>query len=455
MIRTMMFTRRRGVAEKSLVVFTVSVSTLFTLGTSVLCAQAPTTTSVPVTRTIVAGIPVIHKRVTANDVVAVQVYLKGGSAALTPDKAGIENLLGAVITKGTTKYDKDKFSALATSTGTSIGSAATYDWTTFTMQGVRQNWDQAWDLLAQAVVHPTFPEAEVALARGQIEDGLKQRPDDPDTYLEEVADSVVYAGHAYAIDAAGTPGTMAKLTRSDVVDWHKSRLTKSNLLIVVVGNVAPTDLAKKVTEAFGALPATGGEAKKVATVASARGEPALVKRELPTNYIEGVFAAPAPDHPDFAALRVGILILTDRLFEEVRTKRNLTYATFAQLNTRQANRGRIYVTAVNPDTTLRVMLAETKRLAEEPVPEQALKEAINVFATGYFMGQQSNMGQASSLGLWELSGGGYRNAATYVNRLRAVKPADVQRAARTYLKDFRFVVVGDPAKVSVNLLKAP
>jgi predicted Zn-dependent peptidase len=71
------------------------------------------------------------------------------------------------------------------------------------------------------------------------------------------------------------------------------------------------------------------------------------------------------------------------------------------------------------------------------------------------MGQQSNMGQASSLGLWELSGGGYRNAATYVNRLRAVKPADVQRAARTYLKDFRFVVVGDPAKVSVNLLKAP
>jgi zinc protease len=424
-----------------------------TLGTSALGAQTSRTVTVPVTRTVVAGIPVIHKRVTANDVVAVQVYLKGGSAALTPDKAGIENLLGAVITKGTAKYDKDKFNAIATSTGTTIGAGTTYDWTTFTMQGLRQNWNQAWDLFTQAVIHPTFPEEEVALARGQIEDGLKQRPDDPDTFLEQVADSIVYAGHAYAVDPDGTPEVMARLTRNDVVNWHKARLTKANLLIVVVGNITPDDLAKKVAAAFGSLPATGGEAKKPATITSAKGEPALVKRELPTNYIEGVFSAPAPNHPDFTAMRVGILVLTDRLFEEVRTKRNLTYATFAQLNTRQANRGRIYVTAVNPDTTLKVMLAEAKRLAEEPVPEQRLKEQINVFATGYFMGQQTNMGQASSLGLWELSGGGYRNAATYVNRLRSVKPADIQRVAKTYLKDFRFAVIGDPSKVSINLLK--
>jgi zinc protease len=244
-----------------------------------------------------------------------------------------------------------------------------------------------------------------------------------------------------------------KFTRDDLAAWHKARMTKANLLIVVVGNVAPDDLAKKVTAAFGALPATGGEAKRPAILVSAKGDPAMVKRDLPTNYIQGVFSAPAPNHPDFVALRVGILILTDRLFEEVRTKRNLTYATFAQLNTRQANRGRIYVTAVNPDTTLKVMLAETRRLGAEPVSDQLLKEQIGVFATGYFMGQQTNMGQASSLGLWELSGGGYRNAATYVNRLRAVKPADVQRAAKTYLREFRFAVVGDPAKVPVELLK--
>jgi zinc protease len=415
--------------------------------------QPVATSAVPVTRTVIAGIPVIHKRVTANDVVAVQVYLKGGSAALTPDKAGIENLLGQVITKGTAKYDKDRFNSIATSTGTSIGSGTTLDWTTFTMQGVRQNWNEAWDLFAQAVLHPTFPAEEVTQAREQIENNLKQRQDDPDTHLEMLSDSVVYARHAYAIDVEGTPAAITKLTREDLAAGHKARMTKANLLIIVVGNVAPDDLAKKVTAAFASLPATGGEAKRPAILVSAKGDPVVLKSDLPTNYIQGVFSAPAPSHPDFVPLRVGIMVLSDRLFEEVRTKRNLTYATFAQLNTRQANRGRIYVTAVDPDTTLKVMLAETKRLATEPVPQQLLREQVGVFATGYFMGQQTNMGQASSLGLWELSGGGYRNAATYVNRLRAVKPADVQRAARTYLKEFRFTVIGDPAKIPVELLK--
>ena len=58
------------------------------------------------------------------------------------------------------------------------------------------------------------------------------------------------------------------------------------------------------------------------------------------------------------------------------------------------------------------------------------------------------MGQAADLGLWELAGGGWANAATYLNRVRAVTPADVQRAARTYMKSFQFVLLGDTTKVN-------
>jgi zinc protease len=425
---------------------------ILTVFLAVLSSTAAPQSTVPVTKSTIAGIPVIHKRVTANDVIAVQLYLKGGSAALTPATSGIESLLGSVMTKGTAKYTKDQFAALSTSTGTTIGANAGYDYTSFTAQGVRQYWNETWDLFTQAVAHPTFPEDEVGQASDQMVNALKQRVDDPDTYLEEIADSAVYAGHPYAIDPAGTPDVVAKLTRDDVVRWHRTRLTKENLLIVVVGNVTPADLQAKVTAAFGSLPTGGGAASALPAVASAKGTPVTSKREVPTNYIEMIFAAPGPGHADFTATRVAILILTERLFEEVRTKRNLSYATFAQLNTRMANRGRLYVTAVDPDTTIKVMLAEVKRLQDEPVAAQRLRESVGVFATNYLMSQQTNLGQAGSLGLWELAGGGWPNQVNYVNRLRAVTPADVQRAARTYLKDFRLVVVGDPAKVTASLV---
>jgi len=217
--------------------------------------------------------------------------------------------------------------------------------------------------------------------------------------------------------------------------------------LVVVGNVSRADIDAKVAAAFGSLPATGGEAVPAAPLGSARANLATVQQALPTNYIIGLYAAPGPSHADYAALRVATRVLTERLFEEVRTKRNLSYAVAAGLGNRVANRGNIYVTAVQPDTTLKVMQTEVRRLQQDPVPASRLGQTVNVFLTAYLMSQQSNMGQAADLGLWELSGGGWANSRAFRDRLRAVTPADVQRVARTYMKNFSFALIGDPAKL--------
>jgi zinc protease len=401
----------------------------------------------PITKFTSGGITVIHKPISANDVVAARLYLRGGAAALTPATAGIERFIGDVSTHGTAKYDKDQFANLATITGTNIGSGVDYDFTVFTVQAVRQHWNEAWDLFTQAALSPTFPQAEVEQVRAQIVDALAQRRDNPDNHLQEMADSILYAGHSYAVDPEGTEAAVGRLTRDDLVQWHRRRFTKANLLLVVVGNVSRADLDAKVAAAFGGLPATGGEAVPATPLSAGRANLATVRQELPTNYILGLYAAPGPSHPDYPALRVATRVLSERLFEEVRTKRNLSYAVFAGLGGRVANRGQIYVTAVQPDTTLKVMQAEVRRLQQDLVPVPRLGQTVNVFLTSHLMSQQSNMGQAADLGFWDLSGGGWANSRAYLDRLRAVTPAEVQRVARTYMKNFSFALIGDPAKL--------
>jgi zinc protease len=395
----------------------------------------------------VAGIPVILKPIAANEVVAVRLYIKGGSAALTPSTQGIEHFIGDLSTHGTEKYSKDQFSALSTSTGTTIGAAADFDYTVMSAQAVRENWEQAWDLFTQAVLHPAFPAGEVVTVRQQIANQLRQRLDDPDTHLALLADSAFYAGHPYARDPLGTPEVIAGLSRDSLVAWHTRRLTKENLVFVVVGNVSRDDLTAKITAAFGALPASGGAPAALPPVGERTPSLTTVKQALPTNYIVGFFSAPGPTDSDFAALRVATLVLSDRLFEEVRTKRNLTYAVDAGMASRKANRGLLYVTAVEPDTTFKVMLAEVKRLQEEPVPADRLQQTINGFVTQYWVSQETNMGQGAQLGLWEIAGGGWQNALKMVERVHAVTAADVQRVATKYLRNARFVVIGNPAKV--------
>lgn len=399
----------------------------------------------------VAGIPVILKPVTANDVIAVRLYIRGGSSNLTPSNAGIESFMLEAATHGTAKYTKDAFNERLTETGTSISSDAGYDYSAMALQAVRQHWNEAWDLFTEAALKPAFPASEVELVRAQLVDNLKRIPDDPDTYLAYLADSSLYAGHAYAVVPGGTPASIAAISRDALANWHKQRLTRENLLLVVVGNVSRADLTSKIESTFGRLPATGGSAHHASRLAAVTPDVIVVKRELPTNYIAGYFAAPPPSDPDYAALRVATDILSDRLFEEVRTKRNLTYSVGAGLSSRAANRGSLYVTAVEPDTTLKVIFTEVRRLQREPLPQSTLSENVNTFLTEFWMDQQTNMGQARQLGFFELLGGGYQNLDRFVDAVRRVTPSDVERVATRYMQHARFAVIGDPAKIDRQL----
>ena len=418
---------------------------LFALGLAIPAAAAAQGDGV--TELEVSGIPVIYRPIEGNEVIAVKLFLKGGSANLTPETAGIENFMTTAATRGTEKYSRDEFASRSSATGTAIFANVNPDYTAISLQAVSEHWDEAWDLFAQATLHPTFPAEEVALVRDQIVNQLKGRLDNPDAYLQILANQQFYAGHPYEIDPLGTVEAIQALGPEDLASWREQRMTKENLLFIVVGNVPREDVVRKIEAAFGALPASGGAANPVPDVSPSEARVEVTERELPTNYIRGQFATPNPGDPDYPAMQVALDILSDRFFEEVRTKRNLSYAVFAGLSQRRANYGLVYVTAVQPDTTLEVMLYEVERLKTEPITTERLAENVNIFLTQYWMAQETNMGQAGTLGTFEIAGGGWENAARFVNGVRAVTPADIQRVSAAYLKDIHFVVIGNPGTI--------
>src|SRR5215212_9058156 len=110
---------------------------------------------------------------------------------------------------------------------------------------------------------------------------------------------------------------------------------------------------------------------------------------LPTNYITGYYTAPSLTDPDYPAFRAAVDMLSDRLFEEVRTKRNMTYAVSAGLETRAANRGRLYVTATQPDTTVKVIFSTVRQLQNDPISAEAVAENVQPSITSYLMGQET------------------------------------------------------------------
>jgi zinc protease len=409
---------------------------------STLAAQASLVTEFDIN-----GLKVLVKRRPASATVSAGLFYRGGARHLTALNAGIENLMLATSTEASRKFPRDVMRRELASTGSTLGSSVSYDYSVLAMGSTRDAFDRTWDVFADVVVNPSFTPADVELTKQKIISGLASSEDSPDAFLESLVRKTINAQTAYANDPRGTIENVSKFKAEDLRAFHGQVMQTSRLLLVVVGDIDPETIRQRVTATFGKLPKGDYKDAGAPALDFSKATIDITTRELPTNYIEGVFAAPSPKDPDYHAMRVAITALRDRVFEEVRVKRNLSYAPNADISSLAANTGNIYVTAVDANQSIRLMLQEIEELKKNQLNQRELAGISGQFLTTYFLGTETNAAQAGELARFELIGGGWRNYFQSLNRIREVTPAAVQAAAQKYMKNIRFVVIGNPASI--------
>ncbi len=104
----------------------------------------------------VNGLKVIFKQNTANDILSVNMYFKGGVVNLNEDQAGLEALTLIVTQKATKNYPKDKLNATLERMNTQINSNASLDYSRLSMLCVKQNFDASWNIFVDMLLNPSF-----------------------------------------------------------------------------------------------------------------------------------------------------------------------------------------------------------------------------------------------------------------------------------------------------------
>src|SRR2546421_12442178 len=181
----------------------------------------------------------------------------------------------------------------------------------------------------------------------------------------------------------------------------------SHLLLVIVGDLDAAQLKARIAATFGRLPHGDYKPQSPPALAFNSSTVDVTSRELPTNYVQGLFTAPPITSPDIYPMDVASSLLRDRVFEEVRVKRNLSYAPDAFLKTQAANIGGIYVTAVDANQSVRVMLNEITRLQREPVGKDDITAGIAPFLTHYYIRQATNAAPAAHQAPHQMKQGGW------------------------------------------------
>ncbi|MEO5816594.1 MAG: pitrilysin family protein [Gemmatimonadaceae bacterium] len=400
----------------------------------------------------VNGLSVILRRNSANEVVIANLYLLGGARQLTPQTAGIEAMVLAASERGTKRFPGAAVRQRTARLGSRISLEANDDWSAIGMYAIRATFDSTWAIFADRVMAPTLDPAEVAIVRDQLLTVARERNTNPDDAATQLVDSLLYINHPNALSPTGTVESIESLTAAQLKQYHAQQFVTSRMLLVVVGNVDRAQLERLVRGTIATMPKGTYKWSPPPPVTTTGRSLAIDNRPLPTNYLLGYAPGPSATDPDYTALRVATAVLSGRLFTEVRSRRNLSYAVEAPFMERANAVGGLYVTTVDPNQVLRLMRQELTTLQTESVDPVGLKRLEQQFITEYYLKNETNGDQANVLARAELYQGDFRASDRFMENLRRVTPEDVRRVARQYLKDFRFAYVGDASKLDKSLL---
>ncbi|AMJ58920.1 M16 family metallopeptidase [Bosea sp. PAMC 26642] len=387
--------------------------------------------------------------------IAVDFAFDGGTSRDPDNATGSAYLVSGLLDEGAGDLDAEAFQGKLADHAISLGFDARRDDFHGQIQTLTRHRDTAFELLALAVNAPRFDTDAVERVKAQIVSGLQRQAQNPETLCRNALYASAFPGHPYGRPEKGDVDSVSRLEAGTLRTLSGSLLTRAGLKIVVVGDITAEELAQRLDQVFGALPAGTPRAAPVeALPIQGLGETHVIDLDVPQTVLRFVAPGLMRHDPDFIAGSVlnhilGGSAFTSRLFLEVREKRGLAYGVSSSLLPLRQSAMLVGGTSTRNDRvaeSLSVIREEMAKLAEAGPTEHEVEEAKRYIIGSYPLRFDTSPKIASEL--MSLAVNGFApDFLTQRNPLfAAVTLTDVRRVAGRLFGDPRLLVqaVGRP-----------
>ena len=420
--------------------------------------------AITVVPTVPGAAPLAHREVLPNGIVllvaerpavpivAVRVYTRGGAVFDPPDRAGLANLTGSVLTRGTAKRSAPEIDAAIEFVGGSLEAGAGRDGLTVSLSVLKKDLDLGMELLQEVLLSPAFPEAEVKRKVGTIQAAIKRSEEQPETVASRAIAPLIYGSHPYARPAEGTVESVGKLTREDVVGFYRERVRPDTAIIAVVGAITIDEARRAVQSRFGAWTAPPTPPADVPEVGAA---PPTSTRDIARDLTQATILMGRQGlrqkDPDYFPLVVAAYVLgggsASRLYDRIRDAGGQAYGVWSYNAPGRYGASFIVSTQTRVAEVPKVIDSlrdELARMTREAVTERELNLAKSYLIGSFPFRLDTSSKVADFLVAIEAQALGLDYADRYRAAIARVTEADVQRVAAKYLvpDQFNRVVVG-------------
>jgi len=358
---------------------------------------------------------------------AMEYAFGGGATQDPPDKPGVGNLVADLLDEGSGDLDSKTFHERLDRRAIELSFTSTRDYFRGSLRMLKDNRDEAFDLLRTALTSPHFDSADIERIRSQVMSGLRRDTTNPTSLASRKFLEVAFGDHPYGRPANGTLDSVAKIEVADLKDYVRRVLARDTLKIAVVGDVDPATLGQLLDKTFGGLPAKASLTSVPDVEPTKPPQRAFIPLDVPQTVV--TFGGPGfrRSDPNFMAAYIVNHILgggglSSRLYHEVREKRGLAYSVYQSLLWMEHSAVFIGNTGTRADRageTVDAVNKEIRRIAEEGPTQKELDEAKSYLKGSQMLALDTSSKLASALLQYQLD----RLPIDYIEKRNAIVDA--------------------------------
>ncbi|HTO05889.1 MAG TPA: pitrilysin family protein [Myxococcota bacterium] len=387
------------------------------------------------------GLKVILVEDHSAPVVALNVWVRTGSADERPDQWGMAHLHEHMLFKGTDKYGVGQIAATVEGAGGNINAFTSYDMTVYHITMASKDAPVGVDVLSDAVLHSGFDATELAKEEEVVIEEIRRSDDSPDSLMSKVLFETAYTQHPYRREVIGTQESVRSFTRQGLLDFYHHWYVPNNMTFVAVGDLKADAMLAQIKAAFaGAKPAKDLVHTRTSEPAQTAARAAVVKSEFEQSLLGIAWKATSFGDTDTPYLDLLASVLgggeSSRLYREVKDRQELVHGIHASSYT-PLDPGLFFVDAeldaANIDQSVAAIGDQVRRLRDFGPSQTELDRARTNVMAAQVHERETMMGQAQKYGYFELLAGGIEAEQRYLDQVKRATVADLQRVAQKYL----------------------
>jgi zinc protease len=393
------------------------------------------------------GLTVLVKEVRNAPVVSFSVWYRVGSRNEYTGITGVSHLLEHMLFKGTQQYRLGEIARTLFLNGAAFNASTYYDWTNYYETIAADRLELAMRIEADRMVNSRVDKADLDAEMTVVRSELEGRENSPGGLLWQAVVSTAFQAHPYHWPIIGWRSDVENVPRESLYQYYRTHYGPNNAVAIIVGDVAAADALALVRRHFGPVKPIPKPPELYTVEPPQRGERRVIVRRsgsLPMALV--AWKAPAARHPDSYALDVLATVLgegrTSRLYQALVEKGLASSVDAGTPSLRDPFLFYVSATArpgVTAERLEAALLEEVERVSAAPITAEELARVQRRAEADFVFQTDSVTAQARQLGYWAMLGD-WRYLATYLDRMRALTPADVQAVARrTFSADTRTV----------------